>query len=139
MPRLLLTSPIASQRLARAEAWLAARPRGEEVLVIGASQEAATDLTRRVAKQHGASFGWYRATLGRVAAALAGPELAARGIAAAGALPLEAICARVVDTLTRCGGLGRLAAVEAFPSLPRALARTIAEVQLYRAHGKSLA
>ena len=130
MPRLLLTSPIASARLARAEGWLAARPRGEEVLVIGASQEAATDLTRRVARQHGASFGWYRATLGRVAAALAGPELAARGIAAAGALPLEAICARVIDTLRRSGGLGRLAAAAGFPNLPRALARTIAEVRL---------
>ena len=130
VPRLLITSPIASQRLARAEAWLAARPRGEEVLIIGASQEAATDLTRRVARQSGASFGWYRATLGRVAAALAGPELAARGIAAAGALPLEAICARVVDTLSRSGELGRLAAVEDFPNLPRALARTIAEVRL---------
>jgi CRISPR/Cas system-associated exonuclease Cas4 (RecB family) len=126
----LITSPVASQRLARAEAWLAARPRGEEVLILGASHEAATDLTRRVAKQHGASFGWYRATLGRVAAALAGPELSARGIAAAGALPLEAICARVVDTLSRSGELGRLSAVEDFPNLPRALARTIAEVRL---------
>jgi CRISPR/Cas system-associated exonuclease Cas4 (RecB family) len=130
VPRLLLTSPIASERLARAEAWLAARPRGEEVLILGASQESATDLTRRVAKLHGPSFGWYRATLGRAAAALAGPELAARGIAAAGALALEAICARVVDTLSRSGGLGRLAAAADFPNLPRALARTIGEMRL---------
>jgi CRISPR/Cas system-associated exonuclease Cas4 (RecB family) len=128
--RALVTSPIAEQRLARAEAWLSARPRGEEVLVVGASHEAATDLTRRVARQGGASFGWYRATLGRVAAALAAPELAARGIAAAGALPLEAICARVVDALRRSGGLGRLAVAAEFPNLPRALARTIAEVRL---------
>jgi len=128
--RALVTSPIAAQRLARAEAWLSARPRGEEVLVVGASHEAATDLTRRVARQSGPSFGWYRATLGRVAAALAAPELAARGIAAAGALPLEAICARVVDALGRSGGLGRLAAAAEFPNLPRALARTIAEVRL---------
>ena len=128
--RALVTSPIASERLARAEGWLAGRPRGEEVLVVGASHEAATDLTRRVARQSGASFGWYRATLGRVAAVLAGPELAARGIAAAGSLPLEAICARVVDALSRGGELGRLAAASEFPNLPRALARTLSEVRL---------
>ncbi len=138
MQRALVTSPIASHRLARAEAWLSARPRGEEVLVIGASHEAATDLTRRVARQSGASFGWYRATLGRVAAALAAPELAARGIVAAGALPLEAICARVVDALGRSGGLGRLAAAAKFPNLPRALARTIAEVRLQGVDPESL-
>ncbi len=130
MQRALVTSPIASERLARAEAWIAARPRGEEVLVVGASHEAATDLTRRVARQSGASFGWYRATLGRVAAVLAGPELAARGIAAAGSLPLEAICARVIEALSLRGELGRLAAASEFPSLPRALARTLSEVRL---------
>lgn len=130
MQRALVTSPVASARLARAEAWLAARPRGEEVLVVGASHESATDLTRRVAREHGASFGWYRATLARVAAALAGPELAARGIAAAGSLPLEAICARVVDALGARGELGRLAEAAGFPNLPRALARTLGEVRL---------
>src|SRR6185369_8927462 len=77
-----------------------------------------------------ASFGWQRSTLGRAAAALAGPALAARGLAPVGALPLEALASRVVDGLRREGALGRFQPVAAFPGLPRALARTLAELRL---------
>lgn len=130
MPRSLVTSPVAAHRLARASRWLAQRAKGEEVLVIGATWEAASELSRQVARAQGASFGWHRATLGKVAAALAGPEMAARGLAPVGALPLEALAARVVDTLARSGGLGRFADVAHFPGLPRALARTLLEIRI---------
>lgn len=130
MQRALIRSPFASSRLERAAAWLAARGRGEEVLVIGASYDAASALTRQVAARVGASFGWHRATLGRVAAVLAGPELAARGLAPVGALPLEALSGRVIDALRRAGGLGRFEAVAHFPGLPRALSRTLAEIRM---------
>ncbi|MEO7329411.1 MAG: PD-(D/E)XK nuclease family protein, partial [Minicystis sp.] len=130
MPRALVSSPVAAHRLACAAAFLAARTRGEEVLVVGATWEAASELSRRVASSHGASFGWHRATLGRVAAALAGPELSARGLAPVGALPLEALCARVVDALARQQSLGRFAEVARFPGFPRALARTLLEIRI---------
>lgn len=130
MDRTLVCSPFAAYRLERAASWLAARGRGEEVLVIGANQDAASELTRRVSLHAGASFGWHRATLGRVAAALAGPELAARGLAPVGALPLEALCGRVVDALRQEDALGRFEAVAHFPGLPRALCRTLAEIRL---------
>jgi len=130
LPRALFCSPVASHRLACAAEWLAARTRGEEVLIVGATWEAASELSRRVASAHGASFGWHRATLGRVAAALAGPELSARGLAPVGALPLEALCARVVDALARQKSLGRFAEVAHFPGLPRALARTLLEIRI---------
>ncbi len=127
--RALVTSPIASERLARAEGWLAGRPRGEEVLVVGASHEAATDLTRRVARQSGASFGWYRATLGRVAAVLAGPELAARGSRRRGASARGDLRAGGRCAEPRRGARAARGGVRV-PNLPRALARTLSEVRL---------
>ncbi|MFO0760542.1 MAG: PD-(D/E)XK nuclease family protein [Byssovorax sp.] len=130
MPRSLVTSPLAAHRLDRAARWLAARNKGEEVLIIGATWEAASELCRRVARINGASFGWHRATLGKVAAALAGPEMAARDLAPVGALPLEALAARVVDTLARQESLGRFTEVARFPGLPRALAKTLLEIRV---------
>jgi CRISPR/Cas system-associated exonuclease Cas4 (RecB family) len=130
VPRALHVSPSAHARLERAAAWLALRRRDEEVLVVGATTEAAAELTREVARRRGAAFGWHRSTLGRAAAALAAPALAARGLAPVGALPLEAIAARVVDTLRREGALGRFQEVAHFPGLPRALCRTLAELRL---------
>src|SRR5580704_121734 len=116
--RAVLVSTAADRRLARAAAWLAERRRDEEIVVLGASIEAAAEITRLVALRRGATFGWQRSTLGRAAAALAGPALAARGLAPVGALPLEALTARVVDALRREGTLGRFAEVARFPGLP---------------------
>jgi CRISPR/Cas system-associated exonuclease Cas4 (RecB family) len=128
--RAVLVSAAADRRLERAAAWLEDLRRDEEVVVLGASLEAAAEITRLVALRRGATFGWQRATLGRAAAALAGPALAARGLAPVGALPLEALTARVVDGLHREGALGRFAEVARFPGLPRALARTLADLRL---------
>jgi CRISPR/Cas system-associated exonuclease Cas4 (RecB family) len=128
--RALIRSPIAVYRIERAAAWLAERRRGEEVLVLGASYDAGSELSRAVSLRMGASFGWQRSTLGRIAAVLAGPELARRGLAPVGALPLEALCSRVVDTLRRDDALGRFASVAEFPGLPRALARTLGEIRI---------
>ncbi len=130
MPRALVVSPAADRRLERAAAWLAERRRDEEILLLGASLDAPAEITRLLARQRGASFGWTRSTLGRTAAALAGPALAARGLAPVGALPLEALASRVVDGLRREGALGRFQPVAGSPGLPRALARTLAELRL---------
>jgi RecB family exonuclease len=128
--RVIVVSPAADQRLARASAWLGARPRDEEVRILGASLEAPSELIRIVARRRGAVFGWTRSTLGRIAAELARPALAARGLAPVGALPLEALAKRVVDGLRREGALGRFQPVSGFPGLPRAMARTLAELRM---------
>src|SRR5262245_49038775 len=120
MPRVLILSPVAEARLARAVEWLTLRGRAEEVVVLGASVEAASELARFVARRRGSAFGWQRTTLGRTAALLASSVLAARGLSPVGALPLEALCARVVDELGREGALGRFQEVAHFPGLPRA-------------------
>lgn len=126
----LVVSPAADLRIDRALAWLGDRRRDEEVLVLGASTEAAAEITRLAAKRRGACFGWQKSTLGRTAATLAAPALAARGLAPVGALPLEALVARVVDALRQSRSLGRFQVVAELPGLPRALARTLAELRL---------
>jgi ATP-dependent helicase/nuclease subunit B len=130
VPRAIVVSPSAERRLARAAAWLAGRRRDEEVLILGHSLEAPAELVRVVARRRGAAFGWTRSTLGRTAAALARPALAERGLAPVGALPLEALAKRVVDGLRREGALGRFQPVAGFPGLPRAMARTLAELRM---------
>jgi RecB family exonuclease len=126
----LVVSAAASLRVERALAWLAERRRDEEVVVLGASVEAAAEISRLAVHRRGACFGWQRTTLGRTAAALAAPALAARGLAPVGALPLEALVARVVDGLRRARQLGRFQDISDLPGLPRALARTLAELRL---------
>lgn len=139
MPNVLLCSPIAVQRLERAARWLELRKRDQQVVIAGASLEAANDIARGVlAKKGGAAFGWHRATLGRLAASLAVVGLAERGLVPAGALPLEALCARVVEELARAKGLGRLHGVSDRPGLPRALARTIQELRLAGVEAEAL-
>jgi len=125
-----VTSVRASLRLEAAVAWLDARRVDEQVLVVGASQPAASEVIREVARQRGSGFGWHRITLGRLAAELAKLELATRGLVAVGTLPVEALCARVLHALRATGRLGRLEPVVDQPGLPRALARTLAELRM---------
>lgn len=111
-------------------AWLAARPAGREVLVVGGSSDAAGEHIRAVALQCGSAFGMHRFTLGRLAAELAKLELVERDLATVGGLPIEALCARVVQRMRREGSLGRLESVSTQPGLPRALARTLLELRM---------
>jgi ATP-dependent helicase/nuclease subunit B len=123
----------AELRLREAIARLAALPPGGEVIVIGATLAAANELVRAVTASRGSAFGMHRLTLGRFAGELAKLPLADAQLAPIGALPLEAMCARVVDRLRADNALGRFAAVADQPGLPRALARTIGELRLAHA------
>lgn len=130
MRRALHRSPVADDRIAVARAWLEARRPGEEVLIVGATTEAAHTLVRSVVARRGAIFGWHRASLASLAATLARQTLAVRGLAPAGAFAHEALAARVLDALGREGSLGRFAGVAGTPRLPRAIARTLDELRM---------
>jgi hypothetical protein len=104
---IVAVSAVNHRRIRRARAWLEGRVLAEEVLVIGASLDAANELARRVAKEKGAAFGWHRLTLPQLAAALAAPMLAERQLAPLSRLGAQAIIARVVHRLKAQGGLGR--------------------------------
>jgi len=135
----LVRSPSAAARLARARAWLAARAPAEEVLVVAASPVAANDLLRSVAAEAGAYFGWHRATLGRLAADLARPALAERGLVPIGALGVETLLARVVHELGAAAALGRTTEVASSPGFARAAAASVEEVRLARSVHDGLA
>jgi ATP-dependent helicase/nuclease subunit B len=128
--RSVLCSASADRRLSRAAAWLRNRGRATELCIVGAASESATELARRVAHDVGASFGWHRFTLARLAWALAGQSLAKQELSSVGALALEAVCARVVHESASKGTLGRFTPIGDRPGLPRALARTFAELRL---------
>jgi hypothetical protein len=81
MSRIAITSSAARTRIRRAEAWLESHNPDEELLVIGATLDAANELARQVVKRKGAAFGWHRLTLPQLAFAIAAPVLAARGLA----------------------------------------------------------
>jgi len=127
----------AAERLARAEAWLDRR-RGASVRVIAAGLGAARQLVRRVAARGGAAFGWQTSTLPRLAAQLAAPGLAARGLAVASPLSLEAVAARALHRLRLEGRLGRLTPIGDRPGLARALAATLGELRLAGVEGAAL-
>jgi RecB family exonuclease len=128
----------AGQRLAEARAWIAARAGGPGVLVVSASRGAADDIARSVALARGGAIGLHRFSFAQLAARLAAPVLAARGIAPVSASGAEAIAARAAFDVSHEGGLRYFAPVSQTPGFPRALAHTLQELMLARVDGSSL-
>ncbi len=110
--------------------WLMAFAPGTELLVVTSTVDAAAELLRTAAATRGAAFGWHRATLARLAAQVATPALADRGLVPLGALAAEALSARVLHGLRARGELGRFKAAADGPGLARAIARTVAELRM---------
>jgi hypothetical protein len=106
MTKRILTSHGAAARLSALHAILRARHPDEEVLVVGASQDAAAELVRNAGVT--ALFGAHRLTLGRLAALVAQQQLEERGLATLSPLGFEAVCARVVHQLAKRSALGAL-------------------------------
>ena len=128
MTRRLVRSARAADRLAVAEAWLEELPPGAPALLLSGERTAAWDLVRSVAARTGGSLGRHCATLHQLAVGLAAPRLASRGLAVASGVAVEAVCARVVASLSP-EELGRFIPVRETPGLPRALARTLGELR----------
>jgi ATP-dependent helicase/nuclease subunit B len=132
MSAIVAISAVNHRRIRRARAWLESRVSAEEVLIIGASLDAANELARRVAQEKGAAFGWHRLTLPRLAAALAAPLLAERELVPLSRLGANAIVARVIHRLKSERELGRYQPVGDTPGFARAIAAVIAELRLAR-------
>ena len=91
----MFQSSLAAERLRAAGAFFERFPAAAEVLIVGASRDAADDLARRVTAARGATFGLHRASLTQLAVRLAAAEMARLGVAPATALGVEAVAARV--------------------------------------------
>jgi hypothetical protein len=99
-------SSAAGPRIRLAEAWLEKRPAAGEVLIVGATLDAANELARRAAKKKGAAVGWHRLTLPRLAFAVAAPILAARGLTPLGRIGADAFATRLMHRMNAEGRLG---------------------------------
>src|SRR5881409_2254680 len=116
-------SSSAAERLGAASAFVERFPTATEVLIVGASRDAADDLARRVTAARGATFGLHRASLTQLAVRFAAAEMARLGVAPATTLGAEAIAAREP-------ALAYFAPVARFPGFARALAATLGELRL---------
>ena len=96
------------RRIGIARGWLESRTAAEEVLIVGATPDAANELARKVAKEKGAAFGWHRLTLPQLAFAVAAPILAARGLTPLSRIGAGALVARLVHRMNAEGRLSPL-------------------------------
>jgi CRISPR/Cas system-associated exonuclease Cas4 (RecB family) len=134
----VIESSDAARRLDEARAWLLERA-GGGALVVSASRGAADDLARAVARARGGAAGIHRFSFAQLAAHLAAPVLAARGIAPATRIGSEAVSARAAFEARRDDELTYFGPVAATPGFPRALARTLRELALARVPAGALA
>ena len=119
----LAISNTSQRRILRACEWLKSRKPAEELLIVGASRDAASELARRLAKEKGAAFGWHRFSLPQLAAVIAHPVLALRRLVPLSQLGTEAIVARIVHRLENERALSRYHDITHTPGFPRAAAR----------------
>ena len=122
-------SASARVRLDAAAAFVAGWPAATELVVIGATREAADDFCRGVTAARGATFGLHRFTLGQLASRIATATLAAAGVTPSTALAADALATRALFELARDGRLDYLAPIADSPGLPRALADTVGELR----------
>jgi ATP-dependent helicase/nuclease subunit B len=127
--KIALRAPSGAIRIDHAVRFLGAAGSATELLIVGASVDAAAALARAVPSDSASTFGWHRFTLARLAAVLASHTLGDRGLTPVGGLALEAVCARLVHRLGPAG-LGRFATIFDRPGLPRALSRTLDELRM---------
>jgi hypothetical protein len=125
-------SPSAAERLHVAGAFLERFPPDAEVLLVGASRDAADDLARRSTARRRATFGLHRASFAQLTVRFAAEEMARLAVAPATTLGAEAVAARVSFEAVREGALRYFAPVARFPGFARALAATLAELRLGR-------
>src|SRR5215831_16119441 len=135
----LLQSASGADRLRAASEFLAEFSPGTEVLIVAASRGAADDLVRRISNRRSATFGLHRFTLTQLAARLAAPALAARGLATCTQLGAEAVAARATFDALGSDRIPFFAPVARCPGFARTLAATLSELRTARVDAPALA
>ena len=96
---------------------------------MGETREAADELARSLVSGTGAVFGLHRFSLHQLAAHLAGPALAERGLAVASGLGTEAVASRSAFDALADDALGYLAGVARMRSFGRTLGATLGDLR----------
>jgi ATP-dependent helicase/DNAse subunit B len=130
MSVMAILSVSSKRRLAWARAWLDSRGRIEEILLLGATLDAANELARVGARHKGAAFGWHRLSMLQLASAVAAPVLATRGLVPITRAGTEAVVTALLQRLRAEGELSRYEAVAGAPGFPRAIGQVIAELRM---------
>jgi ATP-dependent helicase/nuclease subunit B len=125
--RRLLATPDYASAIAAAGTFIAGLPPNSESLVLAPTRGAADELLRSSPR---ATFGVHRKTPLRLAADLAAPAMAERGLAPATRLSLEAVAARVADLRRKREPPSYFQPVLDTPGFPRALTRTLLDLRL---------
>ena len=125
----IVESPSAAARLDAAAKFVLASPPGTEIIIAAASRQAADDFMRDLAVGSGATFGLRRFSLLQLAAFIATPDLAARGLAPASPLGVQAIATRAAFDARRDNGLVYMAPIADRPGFPAALSDTIVDLR----------
>lgn len=133
----IIESSESALRLSEAHAWVS-RQLHRGAFIVSASRGAADDLARRVAFERGAAAGLHRFSFAQLAAYLAAPVLAVRGIAPATRIGSEAVAARATFEAAQASELEYFGPVAGTPGFPRALARTLHELSLARVDAAAL-
>jgi CRISPR/Cas system-associated exonuclease Cas4 (RecB family) len=128
----VLISPSGAERLEQARGFVESFPRGTEILLLGASREAADELSRAIGVAAGATFGLYRFTLLGLAARLAMGDIAREGLAHGTGLGAEAIATRAVFEADGEGALDYFEPVARYPNFARAVSATVGELRAAR-------
>ena len=123
----ILESSEAALRIAEARRWLIARAHAG-ALIVSASRGAADELARSVAAAGRGAVRLHRFSLPQLAAHVAAPILAARGLAPATHIGAEAVAARAAFDAVRDASLQYFRPVAGTPGFPRALALTLGEL-----------
>lgn len=126
----IITSNSAVERLEAARAFVQSLSPSTEGLLLGASREAIDDFVREVSVSAGATFGLHRFTLTQLAALLAQPELATKGLVQSTVLGAEAVAIRATFETLQTGSIPYFEPVARFPGFASALAATLGEVRL---------
>src|SRR5262245_34705883 len=126
----IFQSTSAAERLRAAGAFIDRFPSDTELLIVGASRDAADDPARRVTAARGASFGLHRASMTQLAVRFAAAEMARLGLAPATALGSAAVAARAIFQAHLEGTLRYFTPVARLPGFARALAATLGELRL---------
>ena len=110
--------------------WLEKQDPNKPLLIVAPSLEAGSRLIREFVQQRNiTAFGWQRVTPQLLYSTLAANDLDARGLAVVGGLTRQALIGRVLHDIG-AGATWSYQDAAKMPGLPKALARTIAELRL---------
>ena len=123
-------SASAAARLEEGRRFVRSFPASQEVLVLGATREAADDFVRETTLEAAATFGLHRFSLTQLAARLAAGDFAAQGSAPSTPLGLLAVAVRSTFEARLRKAIPYFEPVSQHPGFPAALARTLRELRL---------